>query len=67
MADKYVNVGGRAPYNVFRRAFRIFTNTWEHIMLIVISSTSGKICASFTPPEQKIDPSLRQQTSGRFH
>ena len=46
--------------------FRIFTNTWEHIMLIVISSTSGKICASFPPPEQKIDPSFRQQTSGRF-
>ena len=66
MADKYVNVGGRAPYNVFRRVFRIFTNTWEHIMLIVISSTSGKICASFPPPEQKLDPSLRQQTSSRF-
>ena len=35
-------------------------------MLIVISSTSGQICASFPPPERKMDPSWRQQTSGRF-
>ena len=66
MADKYENVGKRAPYNIFRRAFRIFTNTWEHIMLIVVSSTSGQICASITPPEQKMDPSWREQTSISF-
>ena len=35
-------------------------------MLIVVSSTSGQICASFTPPEQKMDPSWRQQTSISF-
>ena len=62
-ADKYVNVGKRSPYNVFRRVFRIFTNTWEHIMLIVIS-TSGQI--SVPLPEWKLDPSWRPQTSSRF-
>ena len=62
-ANKYVKVDERAPYNVFRRAFRIFTNTWDYIMLIVIS-TSGQI--SVLVPDWKLDPSLRQQTSGRF-
>ena len=56
----------RSPYNVFRRVFRIFTNTWDHIMLIVISSTSGQICASVKLPELKVDPSWRPQTSSRF-
>ena len=61
--NEYRNVDKRAPYNVFRRAFRIFTNTWDYIMLIVIS-TSGQI--SVLLPDWKLDPSLRQQTSGRF-
>ena len=51
MADKYVNVGERSPYNVFRRVFRIFTNTWEHIMLIVIRVPVGKFECSTTRME----------------
>ena len=62
-ANKYDNVGKRSPYNVFRRVFRIFTNTWERIMLIVIS-TSGQI--SVLLPDWKLDPSWRPQTSIRF-
>ena len=62
-ADNYGNVDKRAPYNIFRRAFRIFTNTWDYIMLIVIS-TSGQI--SVPLPDWKLDPSWREQTSCRF-
>ena len=53
----------RSPYNVFRRTFRIFTNTWERLMLIVIS-TSGQI--SILLPELKMDPSRRPETSNKF-
>ena len=65
-AQKHVNIGKVAPFNILRRIFRIFTNTWEHIMLIVISNTSGEICASAPPPEPKMDPSFRPQTSISF-
>jgi hypothetical protein len=33
----------RAPYNVFRRAFRFFDCHWEHLMLIIIS-TCATLC-----------------------
>ena len=57
------NVTNRAPYNVFRRVFRMFTNTWELIMFIVIS-TSGQI--SVLLPELALDPSRRSEGSNRF-
>ena len=60
---KYENVGKRSPYNVFRRVFRIFTYTWDHVVLILIS-TSGQI--SVLLPDWKLDPSWRPQTSIRF-
>ena len=53
----------RSPYNVFRRVFRIFKNTWERIILIVIS-TSGQM--SVLLPEWRLDPSRRPGTSSRF-
>ena len=52
-----------SPYNVFRRVFRIFKNTWERIFLIVIG-TSGEI--SVPLPEWKSDSSRRPETSSRF-
>ena len=52
-----------APYNVFRRVFRIFKNTWERIILIVIG-TSGEV--SVPLPEWKLDSSRRPETSSRF-
>ena len=58
-----VEVVNRSPYNVFRRVFRIFKNTWERLMLIVIS-TSGQISISL--PELKADPSRRPETSNKF-
>ena len=54
---------GKSPYFVFRRAFRIFTNTWERLMLIVIS-TSGQM--SLLLPELDIDPSRRPKASRKF-
>ena len=56
-------VTGRSPYNVFRRAFRMFTNSWERIMLIIVS-TSGQI--SVLLPELDLDTSRRPQTSSMF-
>ena len=67
--DKNVNTSkvvpshDRAPYNVFRRAFRIFKNLWERLILIVIS-TSGQISVLF--PELELDPSRREATSNQF-
>ena len=52
-----------SPYNVFRRVFRIFKNTWERIILIVIGA-SGEI--SIPLPEWKSDSSRRPETSSRF-
>ena len=53
----------RAPYSVFRRVFRMFTNCWTRIMLITVS-TCGQI--SVIHPELKIDPSRRPTLSGEF-
>jgi hypothetical protein len=55
-SQKFLNL---APYNVFRRIFRMFKYTWERLMLIVIS-TSGQITMSL--PELELDPSFRQTT-----
>ena len=41
-----IPVSNRGPYNVFRRVFRMFKNTWERLFLIVIS-TSGQISVLF--------------------
>jgi hypothetical protein len=48
----------RAPSNVFRRAFRIYTNLWKRLMLLIISS-GGQI--SFLLPEPGGDPSRRPE------
>ena len=53
----------RAPYNIFRRVFRMYTNAWDQIILITIS-TSGQI--SVLLPELKDDPSRRAYTSDKF-
>ena len=55
--------GNRTPYNVFRRVFRMFTNTWEVLMLIVIS-TSGEIIVQ--SPEIDLDPSRLSEDSNKF-
>ena len=49
-----------SPYNVFRRVFRIYTNGWEEIILIIIS-TSGQI--SVLLPDLEDDPSRRPEGS----
>ena len=61
--NESIPANGRSPYNVFRRVFRMFTNTWERIMLVVIS-TSGQI--SILLPEIGLDPSLRQRGSSKL-
>ena len=61
--DTFMEILGRSPYTVFRRTFRIFTFTWEMLMLIVIS-TNGQI--SILLPELTADPSRRPQTSAKF-
>ena len=53
----------RAPYNVFRRAFRLFDCLWEHLMLIIIS-TCGQV--SLLLPELDTDPSRRDSLSLDF-
>ena len=53
----------RAPYNVFRRVYRIFTNNWKKMMLITIS-TCGQI--SVLLPELKNDPSRRPKLSDKL-
>ena len=53
----------RSPYNPFRRAFRIYTNAWEQIILIIVS-TSGQI--SVLIPELVDDPSRRPEGSHRY-
>ena len=58
-----VDVHERSPYNVFRRVFRMFTSTWEELMLIVIS-TSSQI--SLLLPELALDPSRRPLASAKF-
>ena len=45
-------VYGRSPFNVFRRVFRMFSNTWERLMLIV-TGTRGQ--ASFLHPKYELD------------
>jgi hypothetical protein len=59
----FVPIDNRGPYNIFRRVFRMFTNTWERLFLIVIS-TSGQI--SVLIPDLKLDPSRREATSNKF-
>ena len=59
----FVDIFERAPYNIFRRAFRMFSVPWEFLILIIIS-TSGQI--SVLLPELGIDPSRRETTSLKF-
>jgi hypothetical protein len=61
--DKRVDVENRAPYNIFRRVFRMFEYTWVRLMLIVIS-TYGQI--SVLLPELELDPSRRQTAANKF-
>ena len=60
MKKRLSKVYNRAPYNVFRRIFRMFKYTWVRLMLIVIS-TNGQI--SVLLPELELDPSRRQTAS----
>ena len=53
----------RTPYNIFRGAFRMFTYTWEQIMMITIS-TCGQITVLL--PELRSDPSRRARGSSQF-
>jgi hypothetical protein len=60
---KVITISDRAPYNVFRRTFRMFTNLWERLIWIVIS-TSGQIRVLFS--ELELDHSRRDTTSSKF-
>ena len=51
-----------APYNIFRRVFRMYTNAWEQMILIVIS-TCGQIRVLL--PELEHDPSRRASGSNQ--
>ena len=64
-ADKngYDDIKERAPYNIFRRTFRMFITPWKLLTLIIIS-TSGQI--SVPLPELDLDPSRREATSLNF-
>ena len=53
----------RTPYNVFRRVFRIYTNAWEHIILILVS-TCGQI--NVLIPELEDDNSRRPEGSHKY-
>ena len=46
------DVYDRSPFNVFRRVFRMFSNTWERLMLIVTGSHRQ---TSFLQPEYELD------------
>ena len=61
--DEVHTLVNRAPYNVFRRAFRIFTNPWENLMLIIISTCGQN---SVLTPEIGEDPSRRPEGADKY-
>jgi hypothetical protein len=60
---KRVRVHNFAPYNVFRRIFRMFDCTWERLMLIIIS-INRKV--NFKLSDLKLDPSRRKEAHNTF-
>ena len=49
------------PYNIFRRVFRMYSHTWERILLVVISTQIRVLI-----PELKSDPSRRSMGSNQL-
>ena len=50
----------RTPFNIFQRVFRMFSNTWERLILIVVGK-SGRTCLPL--PDKDKDPSMAHGTS----